>query len=79
LVNVDFSVFKNNYVRKISETFNVQFRAEMFNVLNHTNFAPTSNDSMLAATDGTVSAQFGQLNSTQVDNREIQLAVKFVW
>jgi hypothetical protein len=79
LVNVDFSVFKNNYVRRISETFNLQFRAEMFNVLNHTNFAPTSNDSMLAATDGTVSAQFGQLNSTQGDNRVIQFALKFVW
>ena len=37
---VDFSVFKNNYIRKISENFNIQFRAEMFNVLNHPNFAP---------------------------------------
>jgi len=43
LFDMDFSVFKNNYIRKISETFNVQFRAEMFNVLNHANFAPTTN------------------------------------
>src|SRR5207253_7262441 len=40
LFNVDFSVLKNNYIPRISETFNVQFRAEMFNVLNRTNFAP---------------------------------------
>ena len=38
LVNVDFSVFKNNYVPKISEAFNVQFRAEFFNVFNRANF-----------------------------------------
>ena len=33
LSNLDFSVFKNNHVRKISENFNVQFRAEFFNIL----------------------------------------------
>ncbi len=79
LVNADFSVFKNNYVRRISETFNVQFRAEMFNVLNRTNFAPTGNTNLLIDTKGTISGTFGQLTQTQIDNREIQLAVKFVW
>ena len=34
----DFSVFKNTGIPRISETFNVQFRAEFFNILNHTNF-----------------------------------------
>ena len=38
LTTVDFSIFKNTPVPKISETFNVQFRAEFFNILNHTNF-----------------------------------------
>jgi len=32
-------VYKNNYVKRISESFNVQFRAEVFNILNHANFA----------------------------------------
>jgi hypothetical protein len=40
LLNVDFSVLKNNRVQRISEIFNVQFRAECFNVLNHPNFSP---------------------------------------
>ncbi len=40
LINVDFSVFKNNYIKSISERFNVQFRAELFNVFNRANFAP---------------------------------------
>jgi hypothetical protein len=34
----DFSLFKNNYFPKISESFNVQFRVEFFNILNR----PTS-------------------------------------
>jgi hypothetical protein len=78
LFNVNFSVFKNNYIRTFSETFNIQFRAEMFNALNHTNFAPSSNLSPLNA-DGTPTSSFGQLTSTQNDNRVIQLALKVVW
>jgi Carboxypeptidase regulatory-like domain len=79
LVNVDFSAFKNNYVPRISETFNVQFRAEFFNVLNHTNFAPSGN--LAPFTQGGVpnTGTFGQLTSTQGQNREIQLALKLVW
>jgi len=40
LVNLDFSVFKNNHIKRISDSFNVQFRAEFFNIINHTNFSP---------------------------------------
>jgi len=40
LVNLDFSLYKNFAVKKISESFSVQFRAEFFNILNHANFGP---------------------------------------
>jgi len=40
LTSLDFSLFKNIPIRRISERFNVQFRAEIFNILNHANFAP---------------------------------------
>ena len=40
LTDFDFSLFKNNYIPRISESFNIQFRAEVFNILNHPNFAP---------------------------------------
>jgi len=40
LFNLDFSVLKNIPITRISETFSVQFRAEMFNVTNHDNFVP---------------------------------------
>jgi len=35
LKDLDFSLFKNNPVHRISETFNVQFRWEIFNIANH--------------------------------------------
>jgi len=40
LVNFDFSATKNNPIHRISETFNVQFRAEIFNIFNRSNFNP---------------------------------------
>ena len=49
--NLDFSVFKNNYIKSISENFNVQLRAEFFNVLNHAAFLAPINNSTLF--DGT--------------------------
>jgi hypothetical protein len=39
LAKLDLSVFKNNYIKRISESFNVQFRTEFFNILNRANFA----------------------------------------
>jgi hypothetical protein len=44
LWNLDFSLVKNTPVKRISETFNVQFRVEAFNIFNHTNFnSPVDN------------------------------------
>jgi hypothetical protein len=79
LFNIDFSVYKNNYIRKISETFNIQFRAEMFNVLNHTNFAPPSNLTPFDQNGVPQTGTYGVLTSTQGSNRQIQLALKAVW
>jgi len=80
LFNIDFSAVKDNHIRRISEAFNIQFRAEFFNVLNHANFAPpdASNLEALDAT-GAPPAGFGTLSTTQIPNREIQFALKLVW
>jgi hypothetical protein len=82
LTNLDFSVFKNNYIRKISESFNVQFRAELFNILNHANFNVPSlgdgNTNMLNG-DGTLNGNAGLLTQTTTDPREIQFAIKVIW
>jgi hypothetical protein len=82
LMNLDFSAVKNNYIKKISESFNVQFRAEFFNIMNHANFNVPSlgdtNTNMLNG-DGTVNGSAGLLTQTTTDPREIQFALKLIW
>jgi outer membrane receptor protein involved in Fe transport len=81
LTSLDFSVFKNNYVKRISERFNVQFRAEIFNILNHANFAPppTPNNTDIFDGTGSLSPVAGLLTRTTTTAREIQFAVKVVF
>jgi hypothetical protein len=77
--NLDFSIFKNNPVKRISETFNAQFRAEFFNILNRANFAsPTQNLTVFDQTGLAVSSA-GLITSTQTTSRQIQFALKLIW
>jgi hypothetical protein len=70
-LNTDFSVLKNT---KLTERFNLQFRAEMFDVFNHPNFG----DPVLTATSGS----FGEIQSTRFpigdsgSSRQIQFTLK---
>ncbi len=80
LVNLDFSLYKNFCVQKISETFSVQFRAEFFNVLNHANFAPPlafqgSKQAQLFNANGTAT-NAGALDALVKQPRDIQFARK---
>jgi hypothetical protein len=79
--NLDFSVYKNHTFKRISENFNVQFRAEFFNILNHANFAlPSSPDRTdIFDSTGTPNPIAGVLKSTTTPSREIQFALKFGW
>jgi hypothetical protein len=79
LVNLDFSIFKNNYIKRISDRFNVQFRAEFFNVLNHTNFSPPLDHRNIFDSNGQSVGNAGLITSTQTPSRQIQFAVKFIW
>ena len=79
LVNVDFSLVKNSKIPRISENFAVQFRAEFFNVFNHTNFAPPVDNLEALDPSGSPVPGFGQIDATQTPNREIQFALKFTW
>ena len=80
LTNLDLSVFKNNYIPRISENFNIQFRAEIFNILNHANFAPptTPDNTDIFDPTGNIGAP-GLLRRTTTTAREIQFAVKVIW
>jgi hypothetical protein len=81
LSNLDFSVFKNNRVRRISENFNVQFRAELFNILNRANFAVpvTPDNTDIFDASGHLTGVTGKLTSTTTTAREIQFAIKLFW
>lgn len=82
ITNLDFSVFKNSRIKRISENFNVQFRMEIFNILNHPNFAPPQvgdgNTDIFDGT-GTLSSLAGVLVRTTIPERQIQFALKFIF
>lgn len=61
----DFGVIKRT---AITETVNVEFRAEFFNILNHPIF--------FVGNQNINSTNFGQINTTFTDPRVIQLALK---
>jgi hypothetical protein len=81
LANLDMSIFKNIPVKKISESFNIQFRTEFFNILNRANFAvPIAPDNTdIFDPSGNPTGVAGQLTSTTTSAREIQFALKLVW
>jgi hypothetical protein len=79
LTDLDFSIFKNNPIRRISESFNVQFRAEVFNILNHPNFLPPTNNTDIFDASGNPISSAGVITSTSNTSREIQFAIKFIW
>ena len=80
LFNVDMSIIKDTHITKLGENFDIQFRAEFFNIFNRTNYqAPTDN---LDAMDPLLSdnPSFGQTDQApQVPMRQIQFALKVVF
>jgi hypothetical protein len=80
--NIDFSVIKRF---PISESKNIEFRAEFFNLFNHVNFAnPNSNFNAVPSTSinpntGQITGDpgdFGRITATSNNPRLIQLAIK---
>ena len=89
IASLDFSVFKNNHIKRISENFNVQFRVEMFNILNHANFAPPgpgdANTDIFDPTGASLAPTVvqggtaGVLVRTTIPERQIQFAIKIIF
>jgi hypothetical protein len=77
---VDVSATKNFPITRISEAFNVQFRAEIFNVFNHTNFAPPEplNGAGIFDQTGAVIAN-GEMDNLATQPRDVQFALKVIW
>jgi hypothetical protein len=72
-INTDFSVIKNT---KLTERFNLQFRAEMFDLFNHPNFGNPGN---------VITSGFGVIQSTRFptgdfgSSRQVQFALKLLF
>jgi hypothetical protein len=82
----NFSVVKDTAVPLLSEQGSVEFRAEIFNILNHTNFGmPASGTvfngatSILGAYQQAPLAGVGQITTTATTSRQIQFALKLIF
>jgi hypothetical protein len=72
---LDFSLLKTTAV---SERARLQFRAEFFNVLNHTNFG-TPNTVVFTSASTSASPTAGVISSTSTTSRQIQFGLKLLW
>lgn len=73
LATWDFSVLKDIPVR---ERWNLQFRAEIFNLLNRANF---NLPNAVVFTPSGVSPTAGAITSTSTTSRQVQFGLKLLW
>ena len=70
---IAFSLFKNTRVSiRRGNELNIQFRAESFNLFNHTNFASPGNTTITSPVSGLV-------QSTTAPGRQTQFGLKLVF
>ncbi|MBI4483454.1 MAG: hypothetical protein HY652_11260 [Acidobacteria bacterium] len=74
LATLDFSLVRNFPVSAVSEQFNVQFRAEFFNIFNRANFGRP--DLVVFTSAGAVRGAAGRITDTATPNRQIQLGLR---
>jgi hypothetical protein len=69
----DFSTFKDTRIRENTE---LEFRAEIFNLLNRANF---NTPNLIAFTPTGISGTAGAITSTSTTSRQVQFALKLLW
>ncbi len=81
LSDLDASLVKNTHIPSISQNFNAQFRFEVFNILNHANFAiPSNTNQQLFDGSGNTTGAAGVLSfPTATSSRQVQFALKLIW
>jgi len=82
----DFSIVKDTAVPLLGKQGSVQFRTEIFNILNHTNFGMPASatvfngaTSVLGAYQQAPLAGVGQITTTATTSRQIQFALKLIF
>jgi hypothetical protein len=73
LATWDFSALKNTL---IYERLTLQFRAEIFNLLNRANF---NTPNLIVFTPSGVSGTAGAITSTSTTSRQVQFGLKLIW
>ena len=76
LAETDFSVSKKFL---FTERFNLQFRAELFNIFNRVNFNNPNPVVFTSATTVLPSATAGIITSTSTSSRQVQFGLKLLW
>jgi len=74
--NWDMSIFKNFHLR--SESRYLQFRWEIYNVFNHTQYSNVDTNANFSATGVQTNTQFGRVNGAR-DPRTMQLALRLTF
>jgi hypothetical protein len=74
LFDADVSLTRDMRIPEISEAFLVQFRAEFFNITNHTNFGAPGGG--IFAGNGAVSPTAGVITNTNTSSRQIQFSLR---
>jgi len=75
ITTLDFSALKNT---NLSERFKLQFRAELFNLLNHANFG-TPNPVVFTSASATPAPTAGVITATSTTSRQIQFGLKLLF
>src|SRR5712664_2627928 len=73
LATWDFSVLKDTRIR---ERLSLQFRAEIFNLLNRANF---NIPNLIVFTPSGLSGTAGAITSTSTTSRQVQFGLKLIW
>jgi hypothetical protein len=81
LTDLDTSLVKNTRFPKISESFNVQFRAELFNVVNQVNYAtpPKAGTQLFNGSGATLATGGVLVGPTASSSRQAQFALKVLF
>jgi hypothetical protein len=79
--NLDFSMVKDTHLPHMGEQGVLQFRAEIFNILNRANFgfSPLTTADRIVFAGTSINSGAGQLLTTANPSRQIQFALKLIF
>jgi hypothetical protein len=79
--NLDYSLVKDTALHFLGESGKLQFRAEIFNILNRANFSRPSGNAVFAGTANVQAplGNAGQITTTDTKSRQIQFALKVIF